>query len=94
MKKKKDSILIYSYGMTALRILADLECLLVKQQSCQNNPDKSYTERKAIHEPCGYSLDLISSFDLKENKHSFYRGKGCIKKFCKEAKELSTKIVN
>ena len=45
------------------------------QQSCQNNPDKSYTERKAIHEPCGYSLDLVSSFDSKVNKHSFYRGK-------------------
>ena len=45
--------------MKALRmpfkIYADLECLLVKQQSCQNNPDKSYTERKAIHEACGYS---------------------------------------
>ena len=52
-------------------IYTNLECLLVKQQSCQNNPGKSYTERKAIHEACGYSLDFISSFDLKENKHSF-----------------------
>ena len=60
----------------------------------QNNPDKSYTERRAIHEPCGYSLHLISSFDIKENKHSFHRGKDRIKKFCKEIKELSTKIVN
>ena len=72
--------------MKALRmpfkIYVDLECLLVKQQSCQNDPDKSYTERKAIHESCGYSLDLISSFDVKENKHKFYRGKDCIKKFC------------
>ena len=49
-------------------IYADLECLLLKQQSCQNNPDKSYTEKKAIHEPCDYSLDLVSSFDSKENK--------------------------
>ena len=66
----------------------------MKQQSCQNNPDKSYTERKAIHEPCGYSLDLVSSFDVKENKHSFYRGKNYIKKFCKELKEICTRIVN
>ena len=72
----------------------DLECLLLKQQSCQNNPNKSYTERKAIHEPCGYSLDLVSSFDLKENRHSFYRGKDCIKKFCKELKKICVKIVN
>ena len=34
----------------SLVIYADLECLLSKQQSYQNNPDKSYTERKAIHE--------------------------------------------
>ena len=75
-------------------IYADLECLLLKQQSCQNNPNKSYTERKAIHEPCGYSLDLVSSFDLKESRHSFYRGKDCIKTFCKESKKICIKIVN
>ena len=49
---------------------------------------------KATHEPCGYSLDLASSFDVKENKHSFCRGKDCIKKFCKELKEICTRIVN
>ena len=95
---KKHNILKYSDGMKSLRmpfvIYADLECLLIKKQSCQNNPDKSYTEQKAIHKPCGYSLDLISSFDLKENTHSFYRGKNCIKKFCKEIRKLGTKIIN
>ena len=40
-------------------IYADLECLLLKQQSCQNNPNNSYTEREAINEPCGYSLDYF-----------------------------------
>ena len=75
-------------------IYADLECLLVKQQSCQNNLHKSYTEQKAIHEWCGYSLELVSSFDSKENKHSLYRGKDCIKNFCKELKELGIKIIN
>ena len=33
-----------------------------------------------MHEPCGYALRFISSFDSKENKHNFYRGKDCIKK--------------
>ena len=75
-------------------IYADLECLLIKQQSCQNNLNESYTERKAMHEPCGYSLDLISSFDSKQNKHSFYRGKDCIKKFCGDLKEFATKIIS
>ena len=75
-------------------ISADLECLLTNEQSCQNNPKKSYTERKAKHEPSGYSLSLIFSFNLKENKHSVYRGRDCIEKFCKDLKELATKIIN
>ena len=75
-------------------IYADLECLLIKQQSCQNNLNESYTERKAMHEPCGYSLDLVSSFDSKQNKHNFYRGKDCIKRFCSDLKELPTKIID
>ena len=29
----------------------DLECLLKNTQYCQNNPRKSYTEKKAKHKP-------------------------------------------
>ena len=98
MPNKKNNTLKYSEGAKSLKIpyviYADLECLLLKQQSCQNNPSKSYTERKAIHEPCGYSLDLVSSFDSKENKHGFHRGKDCIKIFSKELKKIYIKIVN
>ena len=88
----------YNYGEKSLKtpfvIYGDLECLLIKKQSCQNNPNESYTERKVIHEPCGYSLDLVNSFDSKQNKHCFYRGKDCIKRFCIDLKELGTKIIN
>ena len=96
---KYDMILKYNHGDKSLKtpfvIYADLECLLLRQQSCQNNPNESYTERKAIHEPCGYSLDLVCSFDSKEDKHrGFYRGNDCIKKFCGELKEIGTRIVN
>ena len=49
MPDKKNSILKYSDGTKLLRIpfviYADLECLIIKQQSCQNNPNKSYTEK-------------------------------------------------
>ena len=72
-------------------IYADLECLLVKQQSCQNNPNEFYTERKVIHEPCGYALILVISFDSKQNKHNFYRGKDCIKRFSSDLKQLGKK---
>ena len=35
-----------------------------------------------MHEPCGYKLSLIISFDLRENERSFYKEKDCIKRFC------------
>ena len=50
--------------------------------------------KKAKHEPSGYALSLISSFDSKENKHNFYRGKDCMKRFCSDLKEFGTKIIN
>ena len=50
MPTEKNNTLKYSEGAKSLKtpyvIYADLECLLLKQQWCQNNPDKSYTERK------------------------------------------------
>ena len=98
MPTEKNSTLKYNHGEKSLKvpftIYADLECLLIKQQPCQNNSNESYTERKALHEPWVYSLDLVSSFDSKENKHNFYRGRDCIEKFCKNLKELGTEIIN
>ena len=98
MPTKLNKISKYNHGGKSLKtpfvIYANLESLLLKQQSFKNNINESYTEWKAIHEPCGYSFDLVFSFDSKESKHSFYRGKDCIKRFCSELKELGTKVVN
>ena len=98
MPKQFNKTSKYNHGKRSFKtpfvIYADLECLLIKQRSCQNNPNESYTEKKALHEPCGYSLDLVSLFDSKQNKHSFYRGKDCIKRFCSDLKDLGTKIIN
>ena len=72
MPIKFNKTLRYNYGEKSLRtpfvIYADLECLLLKQESCQNNPNESYTERKAIHEPCGYQLNLVHLIQNKINK--------------------------
>ena len=54
----------------AFVIYADLKCLLLKMNTCNNNPNKSYTIAKAIHKPSGYSC----SFDKSENKQTYYRG--------------------
>ena len=63
-------------------------------QSSQNNPKKSYTEKKARHEPSGWSMSIICSFDEKENKFNYYRGKDCIEKLCKKIKESANEIIN
>ena len=47
-----------------------------------------------MHEPCGYALNLVCSFDKTKNKHNFYGGRDCIKRFCNYLKELETKIDN
>ena len=75
-------------------LYADFESLLIKVQSCQNNPEKSYTERKAEYEPSCYSLGLICSFDSTKNKHYVYRGKDCVENFYKKLKDLGTEISN
>ena len=99
MSTKNTNKLKCNHGEKSLKepfvIYTDLECLLIKQQSCENNPNpsESSTERKAMHKPCGYTLSLICSFDSKENKRNFYRGRDCIKRFCSDLKELGTKII-
>ena len=34
------------------------------------------------------------SFDKKENKPNYYRGKDCIEKLCKKLKESAMKIID
>ena len=65
-----------------------------KEQSCQNNPGKSYTVKKAKHEPSGWAMFTRCSFDKKENKLSYYRGKDCTENLCKKPKGCAMKIIN
>ena len=75
-------------------IYLNFECTLKTLQSIQNNPEKSYTEKNARHEPSGWSMFTRCSFDKRENKFNYYRGKDCIEKFCKKLKESATEIIN
>ena len=76
-------------------IYADLECLLEKMSTCQNNPNKSSTTKINKHTPSGYSLFTHCSFvDESKNKLNHCRGDDCMKKFCKDLREHATKIIN
>ena len=90
MPNEDKKILKYNHGEKSLKvtfmIYADLECLLEKTNTCQNNPKKSYTEKKAKHIPSGYSWFTCCSFDVSENKF--------VKKLCKDFRDQAIKIIN
>ena len=98
MPDEDNKILKYLSGEKSLKvpfvIYADLECLLKKINTCQNNPDKSYTKKKATHRPLGYSLTTCCSFDKSLNEQKYYRGEDCMKIFCKDLKDQAIKIIN
>ena len=98
MPKWFEEILKYNPGEKSLKapfaIYLDLEGLLKKELSCENNPEKSYTEKKARNEPSGWAMFTRCSFNEKENKLNYYRGKDCIEKLCKKLKERAMKIIN
>ena len=98
MPIEDNKILKYNYGEKSLKasfmIYADLEYLLGKMHSCQNNSEKPYKEKKAKLTTSGYSLFKNYSFDSTKNKQNCYRSKECMEKFCKDLKENMMKIIN
>ena len=70
MPNEDNKILKYNYAEKSLKvpaiIFADLEYLLEKMYSCQNNPEKSYTEKKTKHTPSGY-LQIFHLIQQKTN---------------------------
>ena len=49
-------------------IYADFECFTIPMNSCQSNPDKSFTESYQKHEPSGYCL-LLKGLDGMKDKY-------------------------
>ena len=93
-----NEIIKHNLGEKSLKapfvICLDLEYLLKKVQSTQNNPEKSYTEEKAMHEPSGWTVFKKCSFNKKENKFIYYRGKDCIENLCQKLKESAMEIID
>ena len=95
MPIKGNNIIQYNHGEKSIKmpfiIYADLECLLEKMDTCEHDPNKSSTTKINKHPPSGYSIFTHCSFDESKNKISYYRGDDCMKKFCKDLREHSTK---
>ena len=68
--------------------------MLEKIDSCQNNLEKFYTEKKTNHTPSDYSLFTNCSFDVTKNKLDCYREKNYMERFRKDLIDHSMKITN
>ena len=66
---------------------ADIKSLIRKIDGCANNPEKSSTTKICEYIPCGYSMSKIWGFDHREDKHTLYCRKDCMKKFFTSLKE-------
>ena len=86
MPKEDSKILKYNHGKKSMKvpfiIYLDLESLLEKINTCQNNPKKLSTTKINKHTTSGYSLCTHCSFDTTKNEFDYYRGKNCMKNFC------------
>ena len=98
MPTKDNNIIKYNHGEKSMKvpfiIYAHLECLLEKMSTCINNPNESSTTKINKRTPSGYSIFTSCSFDESRNKLNYYRGKYCMKNFCKNLKEHATRIIN
>ena len=72
MPTKSNNIIKYNQGEKSIKlpfvIYADLECLVEKMSTCQNNPNESSTTEINKHMPSGYSLFTHCSFDQSKNR--------------------------
>ena len=71
-----------------------MESLTKKIDGYANNSENSSTTKIGEHIPCGYSMSTIWTFKHIENRHSLYRGEGCMKKFCKSLRENTKNIID
>ena len=75
-------------------IYADLECLLYPISTCDNTPNNSFTTKKNVHIPCGFSMLTSYAYDKSLNEHFCHHAKDCLSKFSKTLKAQVNKIIN
>ena len=96
--KEGNKILKYNHREKSLKapfiFIADLECILPKISLRQNNSEKSYTKRKAKHEPSGYSWITCYSFDASKTNGVITEEKTVMEMFSKDLRNQAIKIIN
>ncbi|GFW90241.1 uncharacterized protein TNCV_2121081 [Trichonephila clavipes] len=62
-------------------IYADLECILEKINSCEQDPKISSTESIAKHVPCGFAYVIVGPDGTMVKPPTVFRGKNAIDQF-------------
>ena len=89
MPNEDSKILKYNHGEKSMKapaiIYADWECLLEKMHSWQNNPEKSYTEKKklSIHLLVTHCLQIVCLIRQKKTNFIITKVKTVWKGFVK-----------
>ena len=98
MPSEKNEILEFKQYMKSDKmpyiIYDDIESLIRKIDGWESNPENSSTTKIGEHIPCGYSMPTFWGFSHIEEKHTLYRGKDCIKKFCESLRENGKGIID
>ena len=71
MPDDRNKILKYATGSKSLKmthaIYVDIECQLVKHDTCTNNINKSWSTDKNTHIPTGFIINKVNEY--KDNYH-------------------------
>ena len=98
ISSEKDKILEFKQYMKSNKmphiIYADIELLITKIDGHKNNPEKYSTTKIGEQIPCGYLKSTIWGFDHIEDKHTLYRRKDCMKKFCESLREHAESVTD
>ena len=97
MPSEKHNILKFNQYMIKsdkMPYIIYIEPLIKKSGGCVNNPENSSTTKVGGHILCEYSMSTIWAFDHLDYKHTLYRGKDCMKKFCTSLREHAKNIID
>ena len=98
MPLEKDNLLEFNQYMKSDKmsyiIHANVESSIKKIDDCQNNPGTSSTIKLGEYILHRYSVSTIWAFDNKENKHTLYSRKDCMKKFCESLRGHAKNLID
>jgi hypothetical protein len=98
MPDKKNAVLRFKKYEALIRkpyvIYADFESLLVPVQGCENAHDKSSTEIKKEHVPCGFAYVIVGQEGLESSPVQCYRGPDAVTVFLQKMMEEEQRLLS